>query len=52
MTKPEPQPEAETSRDTATLAATYFRAWKANDWTTLRSVLGFDARPLAPPGDD
>lgn len=36
--------------DTATLAETYFRAWKDHDWTTLRALLADDVSfrgPLA-----
>jgi SnoaL-like domain len=50
MTKAKTPPETGTAQDTATVAATYFRAWKAKDWTTLRSVLADDATfrgPLA-----
>lgn len=48
MTTQETQPAA--ARDTATLAATYFRAWRAKDWTTLRSVLADDATFRGPLG--
>ena len=41
MTKSETR--SEISQDTATVAATYFRAWEEKDWTTLRSVLADDA---------
>ncbi len=50
MTKRETPPETEAPRDAATLAATYFRAWKAKDWTTLRSVLADDATFRGPLG--
>lgn len=39
-----------TTPDTAAIAATYFRAWRDSDWTTLRSILAEDATfrgPLA-----
>ncbi len=48
MSKPESPPEA--SRDAGTLAATYFRAWKEKDWSTLRSVLADDATFRGPLG--
>ena len=38
------------SRDAATLAETYFKAWLEKDWTTLRSILADDCTfegPLA-----
>jgi hypothetical protein len=32
------------------LAATYFQAWKAHDWTTLRSIVADDATFKGPLG--
>lgn len=42
--------QASTVPDTATVAATYFQAWRDHDWDTLRSILADDVSfrgPLA-----
>jgi hypothetical protein len=43
-----PQNEEIVMADTATVAATYFDAWKAKDFTTLRSILADDVDFVGP----
>ncbi len=50
MATQETQPTAGAAQDAAEVAATYFHAWKADDWTTLRSVLADDATFRGPLG--